>query len=55
VDAYVGEFIEKAALSWFNDYRERIASGVVLHQSRGDAQIRQGAYTQVADSLVLAA
>jgi nitrogen fixation protein NifB len=55
VDAYVGEFIEKAALSWFNDYRERIATGAVVHQSRGDAQIRQGAYTHLADSVALAA
>jgi nitrogen fixation protein NifB len=55
VDAYVGEFIEKAALSWFNDYRSRIASGVVVHQARGDAQIRQGAYTHLADSVALAA
>jgi nitrogen fixation protein NifB len=48
VDRYVGEFIEKAALSWFNDYRARIASGAVIHQSRGDAHIRQGAYTALA-------
>lgn len=55
VDAYVGEFIEKAALSWFNDYRSRIASGAVVHQARGDAQIRQGAYTHLADNVALAA
>jgi nitrogen fixation protein NifB len=45
VDQYVGEFIEKAALEWFNDYRGRIASGAITHQARGDAQIRQGAFT----------
>jgi nitrogen fixation protein NifB len=45
VDRYVGEFIEKAALDWFNDYRSRIASGAIAHQARGDAQIRQGAFT----------
>ncbi len=45
VDQYVGEFIEKAALEWFNDYRGRIASGAITHQPRGDAQIRQGAFT----------
>jgi nitrogen fixation protein NifB len=55
VDAYVGEFIEKAALSWFNDYCARIASGAVVHQSRGDAQIRQGAYTNLAGHVGLAA
>jgi nitrogen fixation protein NifB len=48
VDQYVGEFIEKAALDWFNDYRARIASGSVVHQARGDARIRQGAYTSLA-------
>jgi nitrogen fixation protein NifB len=50
VDQYVGEFIEKAALSWFNDYRSRVASGAVTHQNRGDAQIRQGAFTSVAEA-----
>jgi nitrogen fixation protein NifB len=45
VDAYAHEFIEKAALSWFSDYRARIASGEIEHQPRGDARIRQGAYT----------
>jgi nitrogen fixation protein NifB len=55
VDQYVGEFIEKAALDWFNDYCARIASGAVVHQTRGDAQIRQGAYTNLAGSVALAA
>ncbi|CAM3711768.1 nitrogenase cofactor biosynthesis protein NifB [Polaromonas hydrogenivorans] len=50
VDQYVGEFIEKAALGWFNDYRSRIASGAVVHQNRGDAQIRQGAFTGLAEA-----
>ncbi|WP_059410646.1 nitrogenase cofactor biosynthesis protein NifB [Cupriavidus basilensis] len=45
VDQYVGEFIEKAALAWFDDYRGRVASGAVAHRDRGDAAIRQGAYT----------
>ncbi|MDD5029666.1 MAG: nitrogenase cofactor biosynthesis protein NifB [Rhodoferax sp.] len=48
VDRYGGEFIEKAALDWFNDYRLRLASGALVHQSRGDASIRQGAYTAAA-------
>ena len=48
VDRYVGEFIEKAALDWFNDYCARIASGAVVHHSRGDAHIRQGAFTNLA-------
>ncbi|MDR2129267.1 MAG: nitrogenase cofactor biosynthesis protein NifB [Burkholderiaceae bacterium] len=45
VEQYVGEFIEKAALAWFGDYRARVASGAIVHRDRGDAQIRQGAFT----------
>ncbi|KGM41417.1 nitrogen fixation protein NifB [Aquabacterium sp. NJ1] len=45
VDQYAHEFIEKAALSWFADYTGRIARGEISHQPRGDASIRQGAYT----------
>lgn len=45
VDAYAHEFIEKAALSWFASYRERIQRGELVHQPRGDASIRQGAFT----------
>ncbi|MGE0071646.1 MAG: nitrogenase cofactor biosynthesis protein NifB [Thiomonas sp.] len=48
VDAYAYEFIEKAALSWFADYRQRVASGQIVHRSRGDASIRQGAFTAAA-------
>ncbi|MBI3901953.1 MAG: nitrogenase cofactor biosynthesis protein NifB [Nitrosomonadales bacterium] len=44
VDAYAFEYIEKAALSWFMDYRARIAKGEIVHKERGDAAIRQGAY-----------
>jgi len=50
VDAYAHEFIEKAALDWFADYRQRVARGQVQHQPRGDARIRQGAYTAAADA-----
>ncbi|HEX5373862.1 MAG TPA: nitrogenase cofactor biosynthesis protein NifB, partial [Aquabacterium sp.] len=45
VDAYAHEFIEKAALSWFAGYCDRVARGEISHQARGDASIRQGAYT----------
>ncbi len=44
VEKYAHEFIEKAALSWFADYRERVSKGEIIHQPRGDAAIRQGAY-----------
>jgi len=50
VDQYAHEFIEKAALSWFADYRRRMADGSVQHQARGDASIRQGAYTGAAEA-----
>jgi len=50
VDQYAHEFIEKAALSWFSGYRQRIASGELVHQPRGDAQIRQGAFTGTAEA-----
>mgnify|MGYP005812877917 CR=1 FL=1 len=45
VDAYAHEFIEKAALTWFADYRRRVARGEIAHVARGDASIRQGAFT----------
>ena len=45
VDQYAHEFIEKAALQWFADYCERVASGALQHHERGDARIRQGAFT----------
>ncbi len=45
VDAYAHEFIESAALAWFADYSARVARGELQHQARGDARIRQGAYT----------
>jgi nitrogen fixation protein NifB len=48
VDEYAHEFIEKAALSWFSGYCERVASGQIQHSVRGDARIRQGAYTGAA-------
>ena len=48
VDQYAHEFIEKAALSWFADYAGRVGRGEVAHQPRGDASIRQGAFTSEA-------
>ncbi len=44
VDEYAGQFIEKSALAWFRNYLDRIGSGAIVHQPRGDADIRQGAY-----------
>jgi nitrogen fixation protein NifB len=50
VDEYAHEFIEKAALAWFGSYRERIAQGLITHQVRGDARIRQGAFSGAAEA-----
>jgi nitrogen fixation protein NifB len=50
VDAYAHEFIEEAALGWFATYRQRIARGEIAHRPRGDAQIRQGAFTSGAEA-----
>ncbi len=44
VEEFAHEFIEKAALTWFANYRERVAKGEIVHISRGDAAIRQGAF-----------
>jgi nitrogen fixation protein NifB len=44
VDQYAGGFIEKSALAWFRDYLDRVRSGAIQHRSRGDADIRQGAF-----------
>ena len=48
VDSFAHAFIEEAALAWFADYPARVAAGQVRHFGRGDASIRQGAYTAAA-------
>ena len=50
VDAYAHEYIEKAALSWFAGYLARVASGEIVHSPRGDARIRQGAFTGASEN-----
>jgi nitrogen fixation protein NifB len=44
VDQYAGEFVGKAAIKWFRSYLACVRSGEIQHQSRGDADIRQGAF-----------
>ena len=44
VDAYAFEYIEQSALAYFKDYVARVESGELVHNARGDAQIRQGAF-----------
>jgi nitrogen fixation protein NifB len=50
VDERAHEFIEQAALAWFAGDRSRIARGETTHLPRGDARIRQGAYTAAAQA-----
>ncbi|MGE3297831.1 MAG: nitrogenase cofactor biosynthesis protein NifB [Porticoccaceae bacterium] len=44
VDQYAHEFIEQSAIAWFKDYLAQVATGEITHQTRGDADIRQGAF-----------
>jgi len=43
VDRFALEYIEQSALTYFREYLERVRSGEIEHQRRGDADIRQGA------------
>jgi nitrogen fixation protein NifB len=40
VDGHAHEFIESGLLTWFGDYRARVARGDVVHRPHGDAPIR---------------
>jgi nitrogen fixation protein NifB len=48
VERYAHEFIEQSAIAYFMEYLGKIKSGEIVHQLRGDADIRQGAYTSSA-------
>ncbi|HUW36147.1 MAG TPA: nitrogenase cofactor biosynthesis protein NifB [Rhodocyclaceae bacterium] len=48
VDKYANAFIEQSAISYFMDYVGRVKAGEIVHQVRGDASIRQGAYVAAA-------
>jgi nitrogen fixation protein NifB len=43
VDRFALEYIEQSAIAYFKEYLERVRTGEVVHQPRGDADIRQGA------------
>jgi nitrogen fixation protein NifB len=49
VDEFAHEFIEKSAITWFKAYLEKVNSGEIVHEARGDAEIRQGALLAAAD------
>ncbi len=44
VDQYAHEYIEQSVLRYFKDYLDKVKSGEIVHQVRGDADIRQGAF-----------
>ena len=44
MDAYAQEFIERSVIAYFKNYLEQVESGAIVHQPKGDAAIRQGAY-----------
>jgi nitrogen fixation protein NifB len=45
VESYAMEFIEQSVIDWFSKYLAKVSSGEVVHTVRGDADIRQGAYS----------
>jgi nitrogen fixation protein NifB len=45
VDGYAMEFIEQSVIDWFAKYLAKVGAGEVVHTVRGDADIRQGAYS----------
>jgi nitrogen fixation protein NifB len=44
VDKYAHQYIEQSAIAYFMDYVDKVQAGEITHQTRGDADIRQGAY-----------
>jgi nitrogen fixation protein NifB len=48
VEQYAHEFIEQSALAYFQDYLGRVNRGEIEHIAKGDAAIRQGAFTAAA-------
>jgi nitrogen fixation protein NifB len=48
VDRYAFEFIERSAIAYFKEYLAKVMAGEIVHQNRGDADIRQGAFLAAA-------
>ncbi len=48
VDSYADEFIEESAILYFKEYFAKVCAREIEHQARGDADIRQGAFTAAA-------
>lgn len=45
IESYAMEFIEQSVIDWFSKYLAKVESGEIAHTVRGDADIRQGAYS----------
>lgn len=48
VEKYAHQFIESSAVEYFTDYVAQVRAGLRVHQPRGDAALRQGAYIAAA-------
>ena len=48
VDRYAHEFIEESAITYFKEYLAKVRAHEIVHEVRGDADIRQGAYIAAA-------
>jgi len=48
VDRFAHEFIEESAITYFKEYFAKVCAREIVHQERGDADIRQGAYVSAA-------
>jgi nitrogen fixation protein NifB len=46
VETYAFEFIESSVIAYFKNYLERVGKSEISHVARGDADIRQGAFTE---------
>ena len=48
VEKYAHEFIEQSTIAYFQKYLAKVKSGEIEHVAKGDAAIRQGAFTAAA-------
>jgi nitrogen fixation protein NifB len=46
VETYAFEFIETSVIAYFKDYLQRVEKSEIRHVAKGDADIRQGAFTE---------
>jgi nitrogen fixation protein NifB len=44
IEEYALAFIEQSVIAYFGEYLRNVESGAITHRTRGDAEIRQGAF-----------